>query len=40
MKAIIFGAAGGGKRLFNIISNKYEIVAAVDNDSKKWGGIY
>ncbi len=37
MKAIIFGAAGGGKRLFNKISEKYEIISAVDNDKKKWG---
>ena len=37
MKAIIFGAAGGGIRLFDKISERYEIIAAVDNDSKKWG---
>lgn len=37
MKAIIFGAAGSGERLFDKISEKYEIVAAVDNDEKKVG---
>lgn len=37
MKAIIFEAAGGGIRLFDKISERYEIIAAVDNDSKKWG---
>lgn len=37
MKAIIFRAAGGGIRLFDKISERYEIIAAVDNDSKKWG---
>lgn len=37
MKAIIFGAAGGGRRLFDKISEKYEIIAAVDNDNRKWG---
>lgn len=37
IKVICFGAAGGGKRLFDEISKKYEIVAFTDNDSRKWG---
>lgn len=35
-KVILFGASGGGKRLFKEISNCYEIVAFTDNDEKKW----
>lgn len=34
-KAICFGAAGGGKRLFDEISEKYEIIAFTDNDKDK-----
>lgn len=37
MKAICFGAAGGGKRLYNEVSSQYQIIAYTDNDSKKWG---
>ncbi len=37
MKAIIFGAAGSGQRLFEAVSDKYEVIAAVDNDENKWG---
>lgn len=37
MKAICFGAAGGGMRLYNAISEKYEILAFTDNDPRKWG---
>ena len=36
-KVICFGAAGGGKRLFNEISEKYEIIAFTDNDKNKIG---
>ena len=36
-KAICFGAAGGGKRLFDEISEKYEIIAFTDNDKDKIG---
>lgn len=36
--AVCFGAAGGGKRLYPKISEKYEIKAYVDNDRIKWGG--
>ena len=35
-KVILFGASGGGKRLFKEISNSYEIVAFTDNDELKW----
>lgn len=38
-KAVIFGAAGGGRRLFKKISEDYEIVAVTDNDPDKWGGM-
>lgn len=36
-KVICFGAAGGGKRLYHLISERYDIVAFADNDVKKWG---
>lgn len=36
-KVICFGAAGGGKRLFNEISERYEIIAFTDNDKNKIG---
>lgn len=36
-KVVCFGAAGGGVRLFEAISNKYEIICFTDNDSLKWG---
>lgn len=38
MKAVCFGAAGGGIRLYDEICRKYEVVAFTDNDTKKWGG--
>jgi len=37
-KVICFGAAGGAKRLYSDISQKYQIIAFTDNDSQKWGG--
>lgn len=37
-RAICFGAAGGGKRLYKEIAEKYSVIAFADNDSKKWGG--
>lgn len=40
MRAVLFGAGGGGKRLFPDISRKYDVIAFVDNDSQKWGGIF
>lgn len=36
-KVICFGASGGGKRLYNLIKERYEMVAFTDNDSRKWG---
>lgn len=36
-KVICFGAAGGGRRLYSLISSQYEIIAFTDNDSRKWG---
>ncbi len=39
-KAVLFGAGGGGKRLYNIVKQRYDIVAIVDNDRNKWGGYF
>lgn len=36
MKVICFGAGGGAKKLYGRISEKYEIIAFTDNDSRKW----
>lgn len=36
-KAVLFGAAGGGKRLFQEVSERYEVLCFTDNDSNKWG---
>lgn len=38
-RAIMFGASDSGKRLYEMVSNKYEILAFTDNDSRKWGGV-
>ncbi|HJD45228.1 MAG TPA: hypothetical protein H9909_00155 [Candidatus Mediterraneibacter norfolkensis] len=38
MKAVCFGAAGGGIRLYDEICRKYDVVAFADND-KKSGGV-
>lgn len=37
LRAVLFGAGGGGTRLYKEVSVKYEIVAFVDNDERKWG---
>lgn len=37
LRVVCFGAGGGGKRLFEKIAEKYEVVAFVDNDKSKWG---
>lgn len=37
LKAILFGAAAGGKRIYEEVKQKYEVIAFVDNDSFKWG---
>ena len=37
LRAVLFGAAGGGYRLYKEICAKYEVVAFVDNDINKWG---
>lgn len=39
-RAILFGAGGGGKRLYSKVRRKYNIVAIVDNDSGKWGSSF
>lgn len=37
MRAILFGAGGGGKRLYEEVKERYEVVAFTDNDARKWG---
>ena len=37
LKAYLFGAGGGGNRLYSSVKEQYEIVGIVDNDSRKWG---
>lgn len=39
-KAVLFGAGGGGERLYDKVSEKYEIIAIVDNDKNKWGKTF
>lgn len=38
--AVIFGASDTGKRIFENVEKKYNILAITDNDSRKWGGQY
>lgn len=40
MKAIIFGAGGTGRRVYEMIRQNNDILAFVDNDPSKWGGQY
>lgn len=37
LKAVLFGAADGGRRLYGEIAQRYEILCYTDNDSQKWG---
>lgn len=37
LRAVLFGAGGGGHRLYKEIASQYEVVAFVDNDESKWG---
>lgn len=37
LRAVLFGAGGGGQRLYKEIASQYEVVAFVDNDKRKWG---
>lgn len=37
MKAIIYGASGGGAKAYQVWRKFYDIVAFVDNDESKWG---
>jgi len=37
-KAVIFGAADTGKRIYEDIKDEVEIIAFVDEDERKWGG--
>lgn len=36
LKAYLFGAGGGGERLYDSVKEQYEIVGIVDNDERKW----
>ncbi len=36
-KAVIFGASGTAKRVYEMVKNDYEILCFVDNDEEKWG---
>jgi hypothetical protein len=36
----MFGAGGGGKRLYDIIRKRYDVIAITDNDSRKWGETF
>lgn len=38
IKAVVFGAGGTGKRVYNMVKNEVEVVCFVDNDPQKWGG--
>lgn len=37
LKAYLFGAGGGGARLYDSVKEQYEIIGIVDNDERKWG---
>ena len=37
LKAYLFGAGGGGARLYDSVKEQYDIVGIVDNDKRKWG---
>lgn len=37
LRAYLFGAGGGGARLYDSVKAQYEIVGIVDNDERKWG---
>lgn len=40
LRAYLFGAGGGGVRLYDLVSEQYKIVGIVDNDDRKWGTIF
>lgn len=39
-RVVIFGAGELGKRCFYNPNRRFEIVAAIDNNSAKWGGVF
>lgn len=39
-KAILFGAGESAEKLFETISDKYNIVGIADNNQKKWGKLF
>lgn len=40
LRAYLFGAGGGGVRLYGSVGEQYEIVGVVDNDERKWGTMF
>ncbi len=40
LKAYLFGAGGGGARLYDRVKEQYDIVGIVDNDERKWGTMF
>lgn len=38
-KAIIFGASDTGKRIYEEIKDKLDVIFFVDEDKKKWGRV-
>ncbi len=36
-RVILFGASGGGRRLYPLIASQYDVIAFTDNDNAKWG---
>ena len=36
-KVLIYGAGGGGKRIFRDVDCEYEVVGFIDSDERKWG---
>lgn len=40
LSAYLFGAGGGGARLYDCVKEQYDIVGIVDNDERKWGTMF
>ncbi|MDE6386755.1 MAG: macrocin-O-methyltransferase [Lachnospiraceae bacterium] len=40
LRAYLFGAGGGGARLYDSVKEQYDIVGIVDNDERKWGTMF
>lgn len=37
-KAVIFGSTNTGRRIYDEIKSRVEIIGFLDEDSEKWGG--